>query len=50
MIFNKTGHQADWHWHANRDVNNPRAIWHNPRGQRIEVILFGYCRVLQISR
>ena len=33
--------QADWPWAANRDVNDPRAIWHNPRGQRIEVTLFG---------
>ena len=33
--------QADWPWQANREVNDPRAIWHNPAGKRIEVTLFG---------
>ena len=33
--------QADWPWQANRDVNDLRAVWHNPRGKRTEVTLFG---------
>jgi prepilin-type N-terminal cleavage/methylation domain-containing protein len=33
--------QGDWIWHANRDVNNPRHIWHNYKGKNKMVMLFG---------
>ena len=33
--------QADWPWHANRDVNDAHSIWHNAKGKRVEVTLFG---------
>ena len=33
--------QGDWIWHANRDVNNPRHIWHNYKGKNRVVMLFG---------
>jgi len=33
--------QGDWIWHANRDVNNPRHIWHNYKGKNRMVMLFG---------
>ena len=33
--------QADWPWHANRDVNDSHSIWHNVKGRRVEVTLFG---------
>jgi prepilin-type N-terminal cleavage/methylation domain-containing protein len=31
---------ADWPWHANRDVNDKRTIWHNVKGKRSEDVLF----------
>ena len=31
---------GDWPWHANRDVNDPRTIWHNYKGKRREDMLF----------
>jgi len=33
--------QGDWNWHPNRGVDNPRAIWHNYKGKRLSVILYG---------
>jgi hypothetical protein len=33
--------QGDWIWHANRDPNLPRHIWHNYKGQERMVMLFG---------
>ena len=33
--------QGDWTWHGNRDPNNSLAIWHNYRGKRVFVMLFG---------
>ena len=32
---------ADWPRHGNRDINNAHSAWHNPRGKRILVTLFG---------
>jgi hypothetical protein len=33
--------QGDWPWHANREITSPRSEWHNIRGKRVEVMLFG---------
>ena len=33
--------QADWPWHANRVLSDPRSQWHNVRGKRSEAVLFG---------
>jgi prepilin-type N-terminal cleavage/methylation domain-containing protein/prepilin-type processing-associated H-X9-DG protein len=33
--------QGDWHWHANRDINDKRSIWHNYKGQPRYNMLFG---------
>jgi prepilin-type N-terminal cleavage/methylation domain-containing protein/prepilin-type processing-associated H-X9-DG protein len=33
--------QGDWHWHANRDVNNPASVWHNYKGRSRYNMLFG---------
>jgi len=33
--------QADWPWHANRIISDPRSEWHNVRGRRSEAVLFG---------
>lgn len=33
--------QGDWPWHANRDINANRSIWHNYKGKRFENMLFG---------
>lgn len=33
--------QGDWIWHANRDPNDARHIWHNYKGQERMVMLFG---------
>ncbi len=33
--------QADWPWHANRIITDPRSEWHNVRGKRSESVLFG---------
>jgi prepilin-type N-terminal cleavage/methylation domain-containing protein len=32
---------ADWPWHANRVIGDPRSDWHNVRGKRSEAVLFG---------
>jgi len=31
---------GDWPWHANRDVNDRRTMWHNYKGKRYEEMLF----------
>ncbi|MBX3731068.1 MAG: type II secretion system protein [Verrucomicrobiae bacterium] len=33
--------QGDWHWHANRNVNDKRSVWHNYKGQARYNMLFG---------
>jgi prepilin-type N-terminal cleavage/methylation domain-containing protein len=33
--------QADWPWHANRQITDARSEWHNVRGRRAEAVLFG---------
>jgi len=33
--------QGDWPWHANRNIQDKRSIWHNFKGQRYENMLFG---------
>jgi prepilin-type N-terminal cleavage/methylation domain-containing protein len=33
--------QGDWPWPPNRDVNDPRSFWHNDKGKRVNVMLFG---------
>jgi prepilin-type N-terminal cleavage/methylation domain-containing protein len=33
--------QGDWIWHANRDVNQARHIWHNYKGKNRMQMLFG---------
>ncbi len=33
--------QGDWHWHANRNVNDARSVWHNYRGRSRYNMLFG---------
>jgi prepilin-type N-terminal cleavage/methylation domain-containing protein len=33
--------QGDWPWHANRNIEDPRSVWHNFKGQRYENMLFG---------
>lgn len=33
--------QGDWPWHANRNINAKRSVWHNFKGQRFENMLFG---------
>ncbi len=32
--------QGDWPWHANRNIVDPRSIWHNYKGKRYENMLF----------
>jgi len=32
--------QADWPWHANREITDSRSEWHNVRGRRTEAVLF----------
>ncbi len=33
--------QGDWHWHANRDINDSRSVWHNYKGRSRYNMLFG---------
>jgi prepilin-type N-terminal cleavage/methylation domain-containing protein len=33
--------QGDWPWPPNRDASDPRSFWHNNRGVRVNVMLFG---------
>jgi prepilin-type N-terminal cleavage/methylation domain-containing protein len=32
---------GDWPWAPNRDVNDPHSFWHNAKGIRVNVMLFG---------
>jgi prepilin-type N-terminal cleavage/methylation domain-containing protein len=32
---------GDWPWHANRNIEDPRSVWHNFKGKRFENMLFG---------
>lgn len=36
---------ADWPWHANRSVEDPRTVWHNYKGRRYEMVLFADAHV-----
>lgn len=36
---------SDWPWFGDRDINNPRSVWHNDRGKPIFPTLFGDGRV-----
>jgi prepilin-type N-terminal cleavage/methylation domain-containing protein len=33
--------QGDWPWHANRNIEDDRSVWHNYKGKRYENMLFG---------
>jgi prepilin-type N-terminal cleavage/methylation domain-containing protein len=33
--------QGDWPWHANRNIQAKRSVWHNYKGKRYENMLFG---------
>jgi len=33
--------QGDWVWHSNRTTTDRQNLWHNFKGKRIEVMLFG---------
>jgi|SRR5579872_6315662 len=33
--------QGDWPWHANRSTDDPKSVWHNYLGRRVENMLFG---------
>ncbi len=33
--------QGDWPWHANRNIQDKRSVWHNYKGKRFENMLFG---------
>ena len=33
--------QGDWPWHANRNINDMKSVWHNFKGRRYENMLFG---------
>jgi hypothetical protein len=32
--------QGDWPWHANRNINDSKSVWHNFKGKRHENMLF----------
>jgi len=32
---------SDWPWFGDRDINNPRSVWHNEKGRAIFPTLFG---------
>ena len=32
---------SDWPWFGDRDINNPRSVWHNDRGKPVFPTLFG---------
>jgi prepilin-type N-terminal cleavage/methylation domain-containing protein len=32
---------SDWPWFGDRDVNNPRSVWHNDKGKPVFPTLFG---------
>ena len=33
--------QGDWHWHGNRNIEDPRSVWHNYKGKSRFEMLFG---------
>lgn len=33
--------QGDWVWHSNRNTTDPQNLWHNFKGKRVDVMLFG---------
>jgi prepilin-type N-terminal cleavage/methylation domain-containing protein len=33
--------QGDWVWHANRNTTDRQNIWHNFKGRRVDVMLYG---------
>ena len=33
--------QGDWPWHANRNIQDKKSVWHNYKGKRYENMLFG---------
>ena len=33
--------QGDWVWHSNRTTTDQQNLWHNFKGKRVEVMLFG---------
>lgn len=33
--------QGDWVWHSNRNTTDQQNLWHNFKGKRVEVMLFG---------
>ncbi|MSU36294.1 MAG: DUF1559 domain-containing protein [Pedosphaera sp.] len=33
--------QGDWVWHSNRNTTDRQNIWHNFKGKRVDVMLFG---------
>src|SRR5258706_225041 len=33
--------QGDWHWNGSRDPKDPKSVWHNYRGTRFYILLFG---------
>jgi prepilin-type N-terminal cleavage/methylation domain-containing protein len=37
--------QGDWPWHANRNIESDRSVWHNYKGKRYENMLFGDAHV-----
>ena len=37
--------QGDWIWHSNRTTTDQQNLWHNFKGKRVEVMLFGDCHV-----
>jgi prepilin-type N-terminal cleavage/methylation domain-containing protein len=32
---------SDWPWFGDRDINNPKSVWHNDRGKPVFPTLFG---------
>lgn len=38
--------QGDWVWHGDRGDTDPRSIWHNYRGQHLDVMLYGDAHVV----
>jgi prepilin-type N-terminal cleavage/methylation domain-containing protein len=36
---------SDWPWFGDRDINNPRSVWHNDKGKPVFPTLFGDAHV-----
>jgi prepilin-type N-terminal cleavage/methylation domain-containing protein len=41
--------QGDWIWHPNRGDTDPRSVWHNHRGERLTVMLWGDSHVATLA-